>query len=216
MLDAEHARPLQVSRFEMVAVKLNATVAPNYHVRFDDHFYSVPHTLARKKVDVYQTGNVVEIYHDGVHVTRHLKQRPNFDYTTKPEHMPPNHRFVRGWSEEWFIHKAEEIGPSTMEAVKIIMKRRKHPQQGFNSALGILNLAKKYNPDRLERAAMRAIRFNHPSLRSIRSILEHQLDENPLNEHHQQSLNPEPALVHNNIRGAGYYEAATEGGQVCM
>lgn len=205
MLDAEHARPLPTSRFEMIAVKLNVTVAPNYHVRFDDHFYSVPHHLARKKVDVYQTGNVVEIYHDGVHVTRHQKKRPNFDYTTKPEHMPPNHRFVRGWSEEWFLHKAGEIGASTLEAVKSIMKRRKHPQQGFNSALGILNLAKKYRPDRLERAACRAIRHNNPSLRSIRSILEHRLDQKPLYEPYQTTLPIEPVTSHQNIRGPAYY-----------
>jgi transposase len=205
MLDAEHARPLTASRFEMVAVKLNATVAPNYHVRFDDHFYSLPHALAREKVDVYQTGNVIEIYHDGAHVTRHQKQRPNFSYTTKPEHMPPKHRFVRGWSEEWFVHKAEEIGPSTVESVKIIMNRHKHPQQGFNSALGILNLAKKYTPERLERAAMRAIRFKQPALRTIRSILEHHLDEKPLNEQSRKTLSPQPVHTHNNIRGAAYY-----------
>lgn len=207
MLDAEHARPLPASRFEMVAVKLNATVAPNYHFRFDDHFYSVPHPLARGKVDVYQTENVIEVYHDGTHVARHRKQRPNFDYTTKPEHMPPNHRFVRGWSEEWFINKSEDIGPSTTEAVKIIMKRRKHPQQGFNSALGVLNLAKKYTPERLEQAATRAIRFNNPTLRSIRCILEHNLDKKPLDEPSRSELQSKTVLTHQNIRGAAYYGA---------
>ena len=203
MLDAEHARQLPPRPFEMVAAKPDTRVAPNYHFRFDDHYYSVPHELARQKVNVYQTGNVVEVYHDGIHVARHKKQRPNFGYETKDEHMPPNHKFVRGWSEDWFIHKAGEIGPSVVKAVKLIMKRHKHPQQGFNSALGILNLSKTYTPQRLENASRRAIRYKHPSLKSIRSILEHNLDKS--SPAVQTSLLPETVIHHENIRGEQYY-----------
>ncbi|MBD3391973.1 MAG: IS21 family transposase [Chitinivibrionales bacterium] len=203
-LDKPFAQPLPAERFVVCAVKSDATVAPNYHVRFDDHYYSVPHHIARQKVDIYLVGNIVEIYHDGVHVTRHLKQPGNFGYSTKDEHMPSNHQFVRGWSKEWFIDKAGHIGMWTAEAVKLIMKRHRHPQQGFNSALGVLNLAHTYTPQRLEAAARRAIHFRSLSTKSIRTILEKNLDAQPLEQPKQYCLDL-TALKHENVRGPQYY-----------
>lgn len=203
VLDKPYAQPLPAEPFRIKALKLDATVAPNYHVRFYDHFYSVPYSLARQKVDIYLDGNIVEIYHNRLSVARHKKQPPNFGYSTIAEHMPPNHRFVKGWSKEWFMHKAQEIGEYTALAVEAIMDRQKHPQQGFNSALGVLNLAKNFSTLRLEAAAKRAIHYRGISYRSLRSILERRLDEQPIQE--KIETIPAPAVKHENVRGADYF-----------
>jgi transposase len=116
--------------------------------------------------------------------------------------MPPNHSFVKGWSKEWFIAKAAEIGPATIDAVAKIMMTREHVQQGFNAALGVIRLAKVYSPQRLECACQRAIYFKSVSFRIIKSILEQHLDKQaflPL------KTSPEAPLVHENIRGPQYY-----------
>jgi transposase len=202
-LDQPYAQPLPADPFCIRAVKFDVPVAPNYHINFDSHFYSVPHHLARQKVDVYQDGNIVEIYHKGQSVARHKKQPPNFGYTTVDEHMPPNHRFVKGWSKEWFIQKAQGIGTRTTEAVTIILERRRHAQQGFNSALGVLNLARKYSPERLEAAAARAIHYRGVTYRGLRIILERNLDMLPLQDHPAEAL-PNP-VGHENVRGPEYY-----------
>ena len=116
--------------------------------------------------------------------------------------MPPNHAFVKGWSQQWFIFKAGEIGPATAEAVKQIMAAREHVQQGFNAALGVLRLAKTHTPDRLEKACQRALHFKTVSYQTLKAILDQHLDEQtflPL-----PATNQEP-LFHENIRGPQYY-----------
>jgi transposase len=205
-LDKPNALPLPSQRFIITDVKCDVGVAPNYHLRYDDHFYSVPHAFARKRVDVYLVGDVIEIYHDGIHLCRHRKEPPNFGYTTVDEHMPPSHRFVRGWSAEWFISRAAQIGIATSEAVQIILKRHKHPQQGFNSAMGILNLVKQYTAPRVEAASRRAVRFRCVNYRSIRNILEKNLDK-------EQIARPAftaPAVSHENVRGAEYFKTTQQ------
>jgi transposase len=202
--DKPNALPLPAQRFELRDVKVGATVGPNYHICYEKHHYSVPWELARQKVDIHLVGNLVEIYHKGRHVARHQKGPQNFLHTTRDEHMPPNHRFVRGWSKEWFLEKAGQIGSHTQETVKRIMERQRHPQQGFNSSLGVLNLARKYGPERLETACARAIHYRSPTCKAIRAILERELDRIGT----QTVQRPVPAsepLGHDNIRGEDYY-----------
>ncbi len=201
-LDKPYAQPLPQEPFKISSVKIDVRVAPNYHIRFNDHFYSVPHHLVSRRVDIYQIGPIIEIYHDHVPLCRHQVGAANFGYTTKTEHMPPNHAFVKGWSKEWFIAKAGEIGPATIDAVAKIMNSREHVQQGFNAALGVLRLAKVFSSPRLECACQRAIYFKSVTFRSIKSILEQHLDKQaflPL------KTTPEAPLLHENIRGAQYY-----------
>jgi len=76
-----------------------------------------------------------------------------------------------------------------------------HPELGFRSCLGILRLADRYGPERLEAAASRAHAMGADSYRSVRSILERGLDRLP----EPDAVTP-PALTHANVRGAGYYD----------
>jgi hypothetical protein len=178
-------------------------VGPNYHVRFDDHFYSVPYHLVSRHVDIYQVGATIEIYHDNIHVCRHQVGAPNFGYTTATAHMPPSHAFVKGWTKEWFVAQASQVGPATAEAASQIMDKREHIQQGFNAVMGLLRLVKVYSPQRLELACQRATYYKSTTFKTIKSILEQNLDK--------QSFLPLPPVVriepvlHENIRGPEYY-----------
>ncbi|HEX2958198.1 MAG TPA: IS21 family transposase [Chitinispirillaceae bacterium] len=200
-IDMPNALPLRTERFGINNVKYDVGVGPNYHIRYDDHYYSVPSSLARQRVDVYLVGTTLEIYHDGIHVCRHLKQASNFQYTTVDEHMPSNHKIVRGWSPQWLIGRAQIVGPFTKEAAELILKKHNHPQQGFNSVMGILNLAKQYTAQRLELAAQRALRFQCATYRSIKCILEQCLDK-------EETLPKASGSViagHDNLRGPEYF-----------
>ncbi len=200
-VDKPYAQPLPAEPFRISRIKLDVLVAPNYHIRYEDHHYSVPHHLVGRRVKVYQMGQVIEIYHDNVHVCRHQLGRSNFDYTTTPQHMPPSHAFVKGWNREWFIAQANQTGPATADVVAAVMRARQHVEQGFNAAMGVLRLARVYGSARLENACKRAVHYNAASsFKSIKSILEQNLDS--------QSLQPQPqppVIVHQNIRGPQYY-----------
>jgi transposase len=82
------------------------------------------------------------------------------------------------------------------------MARRRHPEQGFRSCLGIVRLADRYGRERLEKAATRALALCSYSYRSVESILKNGLDQQelPAEEADQRSLPP-----HDNVRGADYY-----------
>lgn len=202
-IDQPAAQPLPDQPFTITAVQYQVRVAPNYHICFDKHHYSVPYPLVRHQVDVYVSGGLLEIYHDGQHVARHIKQPSNWGYTTLDEHMPPNHRFVKGWSPEWFISKGDVIGPHTAAAIREIFTRYKHPEQAYKSCMGVLNLARQYTPVRLEAAAARALHFRTPSYKSLKSILVQDLDQLPLEE---RADAPCRLPSHDNIRGASYYQ----------
>jgi len=115
--------------------------------------------------------------------------------------MPPNHAFVRGMRPEWFIEKAQEIGPSTAVVAETIMKKCHHPQQGFRAVQGLLSLAKAYEPGRVENACEKALHFKSTKLSDVKSILINGLDA--------QLVLPfpiAPPFDHENIRGETYYQ----------
>ena len=81
------------------------------------------------------------------------------------------------------------------------MENRTHPEQGFRSCLGIMRLAKKYSPERLEAACARALIIKAYSYKSVESILKSKLDTQDLSV---PSLQDKP-ILHENLRGKEYY-----------
>ena len=200
LLDKPYAKALPSNPFVFTDVKYDVRVAPNYHIEFEKHYYSVPHELARDCVDVYQINNILEIYHKGTHICRHKKGLSNYRYTTKEEHMPRNHQFVKGWSPAWFIAQATKTGPALAELVSRVMNNRKHPEQGFRAAMGLLGLSKKYPKQRVEKAAERALYFGNLTCKAMKTILDQGLEEKTVTEKQTKRT-----VLHENIRGQEYY-----------
>ncbi|MCP4987361.1 MAG: IS21 family transposase [Colwellia sp.] len=202
LLDKPYAKTLPSNPFLLTQVKYDVRVAPNYHIEFDKHYYSVPYEIAREVVDIYQINNILEIYHKGKHICRHKKESSNYQYTTRDEHMPSNHKFVKGWSAPWFIEQAHKTGTAIAELVTIVMQNRKHPEQGFRTAMGLLNLSKKYPKQRVEKAAERALYFGNLNCKAMKAILEQGLEEEDIAQKQNQN---KKTVLHENIRGQEYY-----------
>ena len=86
------------------------------------------------------------------------------------------------------------------------MASRKYPEQGYRTCMGILELAKDYDPARVEAAARRALRYKTCSFRSMNAILAAGLDR-------QTDGSPSRQLTlfqHDNIRGQEYYATNEE------
>ena len=178
-----------------------AGVNIDYHIEVDRHYYSVPHSLIGKKIDVRMTQTTIECFYKGNSVASHIRSYKKGLHSTVKEHMPRSHQQWAEWSPERFFNWAAKIGPNTARLIQLIIKSRKHPQQGFRSSLGILRLAKSYEPERLEAACMRALNIGGTSYKSVSSILKHNLDQKPLPD----QVEPEVTIDHKNIRGATYY-----------
>jgi transposase len=201
-LDLPAALPLPSTPYEY-AEWYKARVNINYHIEVDKHFYSVPYRLIRQKLDARLTATTMEAFHNGQRVAAHARSRVIGGYTTLKEHMPPRHRGYAEWTPERFINWAGKTGSSTAMLVEKILGNRPHAEQGYRACMGILNLGRHYEPERVEAAAQRALKYNTCSYRSMKAILSTGLDKKPDNE--GRSAYPS-LLPHNNIRGKEYYK----------
>lgn len=199
-IDRAALRPLPSQPYEYAEWR-KARVAPNIHIEVEGHYYSVPHTLVKRQVDVRLTATTVEVLHQGQRLTCHARSARRGGYTTVPAHMPEAHRRYLEWTPERLLRWAEQHGPATRTLVARLLTDRPHPQQGFNAAFGVMRLGKDYGAARLEAACARALAIGTISYKSLASILAKGLDARPL-----PSATPaaEP-IVHPNVRGAGYY-----------
>jgi hypothetical protein len=81
------------------------------------------------------------------------------------------------------------------------MTDKPHPEMGYRGCLGIIRLAEKYSPRRVEAAAERALLTGACRYKSVESILRNSLDQAP-------PASPPPASTppHDNIRGSEYFK----------
>jgi len=198
-IDLPAMLPLPESPYEY-ADWIKARVHLDYHVEVDHHFYSVPHRLVREEVDVRYTETIVECFFNRKRVASHQRSQLKGKPTTCREHMPRAHLEFAEWTPERFISWAAKTGPETARAIENVLSRRTYPEHGFRSCMGILSLGKRYSNERLEAACERALLIKGVNYKSIKSILENNLDKKPL----QRKLEPAP-VDHENIRGTGYY-----------
>lgn len=150
-----------------------ATVLFNYHVSADKMFYSVPYKYIREKVTVRLTESTVEIFKGQQRIASHkrLYGRPG-QYSTVTEHMPPDHRFYLDWDGDRFRRWASKIGSNTYKATDAILRSGRIEQQNYRACMGLLKLADKYTPEKLEDACRTALEYsNSPSYKSIKNIL---------------------------------------------
>jgi transposase len=198
-LDRPALRPLPTAPFEYAEWK-RATVNIDYHIAVDQHAYSVPHALVHVAVEVRVTATAVEVLHRGQRVAVHRRSAQRGGFTTLAAHMPKSHQAHAEWSPSRFGRWAATIGPQTAALVTAILAARPHPEQGYRSCLGILRLAKRYDPARLEAACARALTAGARSYRHVDAILKRGLDcptDPPA---------PTPGPAHANIRGRDYYQ----------
>jgi len=199
-LDRPALKPLPAQPYEYQEWK-KARVSIDYHVEVDRHYYSVPYQILGAQVEVCLTAHTVEILHKGTRVASHLRSFVRGGHTTVLAHMPRHHREYVDWSPARLVRWAQQTGPATAQVVEQILASRPHPVQGYRASLGVLRLGKHHGPARLEAACARALALRALSYQSIKSILAHGLESQPL----PTATAPQAPIRHAHIRGAHYY-----------
>jgi transposase len=190
-----------------------ARVNLDYHVELERHYYSVPHALVHEPVELRFTAATVEVFWRGQRVASHARSAERGRHTTLADHMPKAHQKHLAWTPSRLVHWATSIGAGTAALVEAILADRPHPEQGYRSCLGILRLAKRYGPERLEAACARAVAVRARSYRHVDSILKRGLDRLPLPGPGARERGA-PAVAHENVRGADYYQPHRNEGEV--
>jgi transposase len=202
-LDKPALKPLPSESFDMSEWS-RARVNIDYHVAFDANLYSVPYNLVHEMVEIRAMPTTVEILHKGARVASHVRSRRREQTITNHEHRPKSHQAHLEWTPSRMVHWAETIGPNTAQLFERIMADKPHPEMGYRACLGLIRLAGKYSPARLEAAAERAVLTGACRYRSVESILKNSLDQQPLPGSSSAPLPLPPP--HDNIRGAEYFE----------
>ena len=200
-------QPLPPTRYEFTEIK-KATANIDYHVAYDQRFYSVPYQLTGHKVEVWATATTIAIYHRNRRVASHVREYGRRRYITDPGHRPASHRAHLEWTPSRLIKWASGVGPAVGEVAEKILLAKPHPEHGYRACLGLMNLSKHYGRERVTAACARALAVNAASYTSVKSILQQNLDRLPLPGVELSLVPPRPA--HENLRGADYYSTEKE------
>jgi len=176
--------PLPVQPFDDLSFsewQVNHTY--HYYHKESQTYYSVPYTLFRKTVMIrvgYRLLTVLD--RQGIPVATHpINYDRNRRYSTNPDHMPAHHQ------EQWkanrldgaaYRTKARKIGPATADFIDQLLKSVPHEQTMYRTCQGILSIAGKITigPERLEKACDRLVKMDSISYKSLKSMLERNLE----------------------------------------
>lgn len=178
-LDKPALKPLPSESFE-ISEWSRARVNIDYHVAFDGNLYSVPYNLVHELVEIRATPTTLEILHRGGRIASHTRSRGREQIITNHEHRPKSHQAHLEWTPSRMVHLAQTIGPHTAQLFERILADKPHPEMGYRACLGLIRLAGKYSPARMEAAAQRAVLIGACRYRSVESILKNALDCQPL------------------------------------
>ncbi|MCD7901663.1 MAG: hypothetical protein LUH22_17945 [Bacteroides sp.] len=176
----------------------------NGHVRLaeDAHYYSVPCKYIGKKVKLFYTSTLVEVYYRYEKIAEHERSYSRFRYITDQEHLASHHRAYSEWSAEKFMSEATTIHPDLGTYISKVIENKAHPEQAYKSVQGILSFARRVGEKRLINACRWADSYGLYNYPAVESILNNRQDEIPL-ENEQEIDKATP--THKNIRGKEYY-----------
>jgi transposase len=165
-VEKDALRPLPAGPF-VLATWATAKIGPDIHAQVDKVLYSVPWRHIGKTADVRITATMVQFFIGGDLVKSHPrkirgKQTDFGDY-------PPEKIAFHMRTPAWCRRQAAGIGPSCEYLIGELLAD--NALYRLRAAQGVIGLADKHDPSRLEAACAKAITAGDPSYRTVRGIL---------------------------------------------
>ena len=173
-----------------VSVHTQAKLSRDCHLVFDGSFYSSPHTLRGRELDVWASTQTVEIFSEGTRVAFHARSKARRSFVTDNNHYPPAHLAFLEEDVQKVISRAVEVGPQTEKLIRDLLEGQ--PLKHFRRSQGIVARSWKYGALHLENAALEANRFGNQNVQYLERVIKAQKGV-PLkteNEIKQRSYNP--------------------------
>lgn len=145
------------------------------HVQFDKVLYSVPFALVGERLWLKATPTTVTLYAEHEPVATHVRQHRPGARATVRDHLPPEAAAYLMRDPQWCLARAGEIGPACHGVIEALFADR--VLDNLRAAQGVLRLAEKYTAVRLEAACGRALAFDEPRYRTVKTILAKGLDQ---------------------------------------
>ena len=150
------------------------------HVQFEKCRYSVPYQLVRQGLWMRASDTTVRLFQDQQLVAVHSRLRRPGSRSTIDSHLPPEAQAYKMRDPQWCLNQADAVGIACKALIEQLFAHR--VLDNLRAAQGILGLKKRYGVARLEAACARALAFASPLYRTVKTILENGLDQQPLTE----------------------------------
>lgn len=173
-VEASALNPLPRKPF-VLATWSKGTVGPDIHVKVGKTLYSVPWRHIGRRVDARSTATMVQIFDDGQLIATHGRRPAG--KATDLSHYPPEKIAFTLRGPTWCRTRAAEIGSAATAVVAELLQE--NALFRLRAAQGVLGLADKHGPARLELACAKAIAVGDPSYRTIKGILAAGLEADP-------------------------------------
>lgn len=160
-----------------LAVWAQVSVHSDAHVQFEKALYSVPFRLLGQRLWLKATSGTVSVFQEHVLVATHPRAHAPGQRETVRDHLPPE---ALAWSmadPQHCLAAAERIGRHCRIVIERLFTDR--VLDNLRAAQGVIRLAKTHGDARLEAACERALVFDDPRYRTIKTILARGLDQQP-------------------------------------
>ena len=198
-LDKPALLPLSV-RYEYCDWLGPVRVPLDYHVNIKGHYYSVPHRYIKELVNARCTVDTVEILSGNQRIASHPRSNVIGAKTTNRDHLMEQHRAWADHTRERYLGWAKQVGMSALQLVTQIFEGNKEPA-ALKACSNLQPLLRKHGEERFEQACAKALAIHSPSVKSVRSILQHGLETT-----HEEIDANHQIPIHGNVRGADYYQ----------
>lgn len=149
-----------------------ATVSSDFHIRFDNAYYSVDKSYKHQKVSIRATSSTVKIYaRTGKFICEHPRAIRKGQWLTNPDHLPKDYSGFTEWNADYFIKKATAIGPNTVHVIKTILKSKEQEVQTYRLCLGVIRFSKTYSHEVLEECCRQALDINRANYSYIKNTI---------------------------------------------
>lgn len=197
-------KPLPGGVFTVCDYKAVSRVPDNYHIEYDNHYYSVAYTQCGKPAILKATRTEIRIcdQYNRLIATHKRSYHDWPKYITEDSHMRPEHLYYKEVNEKdgaYYRRWAAAVGPNMAECIDRILKSSKHEEQSYNACAGVLHGIKGVPSGLAEEAARQCIEMNSCRYKTFRQVLKR------IQENHEHPAQHGTLPSHENIRGRNFY-----------
>lgn len=150
------------------------------HVMFLKCRYSAPYHFVKQKLWLRASETTVRLYHENTLIAVHPRLYKPGSKNTLEEHLPPNALAYCMQDSRWCLEKSKKIGTHCEQIIQKLLTDS--VTDYLRAAQGIIGLHKKFGNARLDAACQRALVFQSPRYKTVKSILQKGLEYAPLPE----------------------------------
>jgi len=155
-------------------------VDKDFLIQFEKAFYSVPYQYIGAKVIVFGSRHSVRIYLEAVEIARQDRAKRQWDIVRNPLHAPPHMEEYMNTTSAGLLRWAARMGETVGLVAESILADK--AVDGMRPVRALIRLATTYPPERVQRACARALRYDTATYRSVKEILEKNLDRLPADD----------------------------------